>query len=181
MEKIKVPAVKQLQNPWTENELKEEFAPLLLEQAQFYNADYEWEQGWSLYPNHRGEFRLVIVFDPNYVPRSIQCKDIDPRPKCWTIACVNKAGKNVMVYGWGSRNYFETLEEAREEFGKTALEIERDFTMREVTKYSVRKAKCGSCDKTHDWNEEKQEYYGMWEFTPFREFDTTYDGCRGWD
>jgi len=172
---------KQLPNPWTEKELKEEFAPLLLEQAQFYNADYEWEQGWGLYPNHRGDFRLVVFFDPNYVPRSIQCKDVDPRPKCWTVACINKAGKNVMVYGWGSRNYFETLEEAREEFGKTALEIERDFTMKEVTKYSVRKAKCGSCDKTHDWDEERQEYYGMWEFTPFREFDTTYDGCRGWD
>jgi hypothetical protein len=168
-------------NIWTEKELKEEFAPMLLEQAKFYNANYEWEQGWALYPNHRGEFRLVVFFDPNYVPRSIQCKDIDPAPKCWTVVCLNKAGKIVMGYGWGERNYFETIDEAREEFGKTALEIERSFNMAEVTKLTPRRALCGSCMKTHDWDEERQEYFGMWEFQPHREFDSTYDGCRGWD
>jgi hypothetical protein len=107
--------------------------------------------------------------------------DIDPRPRCWTVVYTNKSGRTGLVYGYGSRNFFETLEEARAEFGKTALDIERDFTMKEITKLSVRKAQCASCSKVHDWDEEKQAYYGMWNFMPHKEFDETYDGCKGWD
>jgi hypothetical protein len=166
---------------WTDAELKTEFEPILEEQAKLYDADYEWERGWSMYPNHRGVYRLVVSFDSNYKARSDQLLDIDPRPRCWTVVYTNKSGRTGLVYGYGSRNFFETLEEARAEFGKTALDIERDFTMKEITKLSVRKAQCASCSKVHDWDEEKQAYYGMWNFMPHKEFDETYDGCKGWD
>ncbi len=166
---------------WTDEELATEFAPLLLEQAKLYDADYEWERGWSMYPNHRGGYRLVVSFDPNYKARSDQKREIDPRPKCWTIVYTNNAGRTGLVNGYGSRNFFETLEEARAEFVKTAKDIDSEFRMKEVTKLTPRKAQCASCNKLHDWDEEKQAYYGMWTLTPHREFDDTYDGCRGWD
>jgi len=167
---------------WTDEELAIEFAPLLLEQAKLYDADYEWRYGWDLYPNHRGEYRLVVRFDPNYKARSDQKKEIDPRPKCWTVSYINKAGsRSGLIYGWGSRNFFETLEDAREEFVKTARDIQKDFTMKKITKLSVRKAQCASCNKLHEWDEEKQAYFGMWGLTPHKEFDDTYDGCKGWD
>jgi hypothetical protein len=166
---------------WTDAELVEEFEPILKEQAKLYDADREWNQGWHLPPNHRGEYRLVISFDPNYKARTDQMLDVDPRPKCWTVVYKNKSGRTGLVYGYGSRNFFETLEEARVELVKTATEIQREFREKEITKLTPRKAQCPSCKKLHDWDEEKKAYYGMWNFMPHKEFDETYDGCKGWD
>jgi hypothetical protein len=167
---------------WTAAELVEEFEPILKEQAKLYDADREWDQGWHLPPNHRGDYRLVISFDPNYKARSDQMLEVDPRPRCWTVIYTNNTiGRTGLVYGYSARNFFETLEEARVELVKTATEIQREFREKEITKLTPRKAQCPSCKKLHDWDEEKKAYYGMWNFMPHKEFDETYDGCKGWD
>ena len=168
---------------WTEAELKTEFEPILEEQAKLYNADVEWQLGRWLYPNQRGDYKLVVDFDPNYKARSDQLLEIDPRPRCWTVVYRRQHFPTTggLVYGYGSRNFFETRDEAEAELARTSLEIEKEARMKEITKLSVRRAQCASCSKVHDWDEEKKAYYGMWSFMPHKEFDDTYDGCKGWD
>ena len=166
---------------WTAAELVEEFEPILKEQASLYDADYEWDRGWNLYPNHLGEYRLVISFDPDYKARTDQMLEVDPRPRCWKVVYTDKSFRTGLVYGYSSRNFFETLIEAREEFIKTAREIESEFRMKEITKLTPRLAQCPSCRKLHEWDKDKKAYYGMWNFMPHKEFDETYDGCKGWD
>lgn len=167
---------------WTAEELREEFKAQVAEQAKQYDARLEWEVGgWQMFPNNIGNCRMVISFDHNYLPRSADEWEVDPRPKPWKIAYKKTwDSPDSGLVGNFSENSFETLEEAREQFVKTAGRIEQEFKEAGITKDSVRQGMCSSCGKVYDYNPEKG-YQGMWTAVPYRQYDDVYDGCRGWD
>jgi hypothetical protein len=170
------------QKLWTDEELVEEFNAYNKLQAEEYNPEWEWTiGGWRMFPNQRGGFLMVIGFDPDSRPRSSDNYEIDPKPKPWKI-CYKTSwdSKNSNLIGSYNENSFETLEQAREQFSKTAMKIEREFRDLGVTEETPRQAKC-SCGRIYDWDSENQKYFGMWTLTPYRQYDSTYDGCSGWD
>jgi hypothetical protein len=167
---------------WTDEELVEEFRAYNELQAKEYDPKWEWEiGGWRMFPNQVGGFLMVIGFDPDPRPRSSNNYEVDPKPKPWKI-CYKTSwdAKNSGLIGGYDKNSFETLDQAREQFVETAMQIERDFKMMGVTEETPRQARC-SCGKLYDWDSENQKYFGMWTLTPYRQYDDTYDGCRGWD
>jgi hypothetical protein len=171
------------QKLWTDEELIEEFKAYNELQAQQYDAKWEWEiGGWRMFPNQIGGFLMVIGFDANPTVRSSDAYEVDPKPRPWKI-CYKSSwdSKIVGLIGSYEKNSFETLEQARYQFSETAMRIEREFKDAGVTESTPRQAICGSCLKLHDWDNEAVKYFGMWTLTPYRQYDDTYDGCRGWD
>jgi hypothetical protein len=169
---------------WTEEELKDQFTAYIEEQNKQYDPKQEWEVGgWQMFPNHIGDYRMVVSFDTRVHISSDDLYQIDPLPRPWKIAYkVNWDDPDSGLIGNYSVNSFETLDQAREQFVKTAQEIEQKIRMAEITADSKRQGKC-SCGKIYDWNpsDTKRGYPGMFTFRPYAEFDDVYDGCRGWD
>jgi len=168
---------------WTDEELVQEFQAYNELQIQEYDAKWEWEVGgWHMFPNQIGGFRMVIGFDIDSRPRSSDNYEIDPKPRPWKICYkTNWDAKNSGLVGGYEKNSFETLEQARYQFAETAMKIEQEFRLAGVTESTPRQAMCGSCLKLHDWDSENKKYFGMWTLIPYRQYDDTYDGCRGWD
>lgn len=167
---------------WTRDELKEQFAPALLEQGKLYNPENEWYCGYKMFPNHiGGEYRLVIGFEADFIPRSSQEREIDPRPRPWVVGFrLEKEEKIHSIGSWDNGNWFETYEEVVEQFDSYVKRISLAVEESGITAESPRQGKCTSCGKIQTYSAE-DGYRGMLTLAPHLEFDALYDGCRGWD
>jgi hypothetical protein len=173
-------------NYHTREELIEEFREALAHEFESYDPEYEWKHGFTMFPNQIGNFRLVVGFDENYIPRSDQEREIDPRPRPWIVGYKDSIDGRISTIGaYGKDNWFETKREAYTQFAKLLLEISDKIVELEITEETPRQAKCMSCNKLHDYQPEKYKktngYPGMVTLTPHLETDVVYDGCRGWD
>ena len=167
---------------WTRDELIEQFAPALAEQQKLHDPVKEWERGFEMFPNHIcGKYRLVIGFDYGFVPRGNQEREIDPRPRPWIIGFkLENDDKPTTIGSWLSGNWFETYEEAVEQFKSYVNRISFAIDESGITSESPRQGKCTSCGTIQTWDADKG-YSGMVTLAPHLQFDALYDGCRGWD
>ncbi len=167
---------------WTEEELREQYAAYIKEQAKQYDPESQWKvAGWRMFPNHIGDCRMVIAFETRVDVHSDDLYEIDPKPKPWKIAYRKKLDDPTYApIGPYSENSFETLDEALNQFVLTAQRIEREFKAAGITEDSPRQGKCASCGSIYDWSE-VHGYRGMTTLRPYTQYDDVYDGCRGWD
>lgn len=169
---------------WTQDELLAEFGAYIEEQAKQYDPKWEWEVGgWQMFPNHIGNYRMVVSFDPRIGLSTDDFYEVDPKPRPWKISYKRAwDAEDSGRVGNYPENSFETLDEARAQFALTALYIERQFKEAGITENSVRQGKCSSCGSVYDYDpNHPRGYSGMWTAFPYRQYDDVYDGCRGWD